>query len=213
MSKCELEKRKANRGFSNEFPADRKIPQQIRKFYEDKGKGFLVSPRTVREEPQETKRPSFSRPVSNSQRRSPVPPIRYEPIVSSGESFDSVSYSDLDEKSGETHSEPDLGAEAEFDFESDMDLTSEEEEEEEEEELETAVLSETDLVNGHAAEFSAVKEDNVNERDAEKQHPELKDLKAMKLGELREVARARGMKGYSKLKKSELLGLLSEDAM
>ncbi|KAJ8438162.1 hypothetical protein Cgig2_033041 [Carnegiea gigantea] len=249
LKKCELEKRRANRGVSNEFPADRKIPQQSRKLYEEKGKGFSESIRTVREEPQgksirtvreepqgksiravreepqgkyirtvreepqETKRPSFSRPVSNFQRRSPIPRIRYEPIVSSEESFDSVSYSDLDEKSGETHSEPDLGAEAEFDFESYMDLTSEEEEEEEEEELETAVLSETDLVNGHAAEFSAAEEDNVDEREAEKQHPELKDLKAMKLDELREVARARGMRGYSKLKKSELLGLLSEDAI
>ncbi|GJY59621.1 Rho-N domain-containing protein 1, chloroplastic, partial [Tanacetum coccineum] len=38
---------------------------------------------------------------------------------------------------------------------------------------------------------------------------ESKDLSGMKLVELREVAKARGVKGFSRLKKAELLELLS----
>ncbi|KAJ8427811.1 hypothetical protein Cgig2_007787 [Carnegiea gigantea] len=79
--------------------------------------------------------------------------------------------SESDEKSGETHSEPDLGTEAESDSELDMDLNSGREldqEVDEEEELEAAVQSETDPVNVRTAEFSAAEEDNVDEREAEK---------------------------------------------
>ena len=82
-----------------------------------------------------------------------------------------MSHSELDEKSGETHSEPDLGAEAESDSELDMDLNSGlelDQEEDEEEELAAALQSETDPVNVRTAEFSVAEEDNVDEKEAEK---------------------------------------------
>ena len=41
----------------------------------------------------------------------------------------------------------------------------------------------------------------------EEQHSE--DLSGLKLSELRDVAKSRGLKGYTKLRKAELLSLLS----
>ena len=206
-------KRKVNGGFSNKLNFDRTNPQQSGKSNEEKSEGFSEFISIVREGPRETKRSSFSRPLSNFRRRSPVPRIRYEPIVSAE---DSVSHSGLDEKSGEIYSEPASESESESDIEPDTDLSSRlelDQEEDEVEELETAVQSEIDLVNGHAAEFSDAEEDNVDERETEKQLTALEDFNVMKLAELRALAKARGMKGYSKLKKSELVGLLSEDAI
>ena len=80
-----------------------------------------------------------------------------------------MSHSELTEKSGETHSEADLGAEAESDSELNMDLNSGlklDQEEDEEEELEAAVQSETDPVNVRTADFSAAEEDNDKRGDS-----------------------------------------------
>lgn len=209
-------KRKVNGGSTNELSFDRPAPRQSGKSNEEKSRGFSDSNSTVRDEPQETNAPSFSRPASNFRRRSPVPRVRYEPIVSSEDSFDSESHLELDEKPSETHAEPDLEPEVESEIEPDMDIDSGLElnqEEEEEEEDERELPPGTNSVNGHAAEFSNVKEDNFDEKEAEKQLTEPQDLNAMKLTELRALAKARGMKGFSKLKKSELVGLLSEDSI
>uniref|UniRef100_A0A803LF88 Rho termination factor-like N-terminal domain-containing protein n=1 Tax=Chenopodium quinoa TaxID=63459 RepID=A0A803LF88_CHEQI len=139
-------KRKVNGGGANDFNFDH--PRQSGQSNEEKSKSFFSSSSIVREEPQETNKPSFTRPPSEFRRRSPVPRIKYEPIVS---------HSDLD------------------------------------------------------AELLDAEEDFIDEEDAEKEHTE--DLNAMKLTELRALAKSRGMKGFSKLKKSELVGLLSDDSM
>lgn len=76
-----------------------------------------------------------------------------------------------------------------------------------------AVQSETGPVIVRTAE-----EDELVERLAEMYLNEedltaSKVLNVLKLDELREFARFRGMKGYSELTKSELVDLLCEDAM
>ena len=40
--------------------------------------------------------------------------------------------------------------------------------------------------------------------------PQVQDLSGLKLSELREVAKSRGLKGYTKLRKADLLSLLNE---
>jgi hypothetical protein len=40
--------------------------------------------------------------------------------------------------------------------------------------------------------------------------PQTQDLSGLKLSELREVAKSRGLKGYTKLRKADLLSLLNE---
>lgn len=90
-------------------------------------------------------------------------------------------------------------------------------EKEKDEKADTELDTEADIVDQpevaklSEAEFLDAEEDVYDENVAVKKHTEPKDLNAMKLAELRALAKARGMKGFSKLKKSELVGLLSED--
>ncbi|XP_021770136.1 rho-N domain-containing protein 1, chloroplastic-like [Chenopodium quinoa] len=203
-------KRKVNGGGANDFNFDH--PRQSGQSNEEKSKSFFSSSSIVREEPQETNKPSFTRPPSEFRRRSPVPRIKYEPIVS---------HSDLDVRTDEeTLSELDPEAESDSDLEPDMDLESGlelEHEEETEEEAEVDLEVEAEFVESPTisklseAELLDAEEDFIDEEDAEKEHTE--DLNAMKLTELRALAKSRGMKGFSKLKKSELVGLLSDDSM
>lgn len=206
-------KRKVNGGGTNEFGYDhpRQSGQQSN---EDKNKSFFNSSSMVKEEPQETNKPSFSRPASEFRRRSPVPKVRYEPIVN---------HSDLDVKTNETFTEPIPEPEPVYDLEPDLDMVSgldlvQEEETEEEAEIEldteAVFVDEPTVGNLSETEFLDAEEDDYDEKkDEETKNTESLDLNAMKLSDLRAIAKARGMKGYSKLKKSELVGLLSDDSM
>ncbi|CAO2818754.1 unnamed protein product [Amaranthus hypochondriacus] len=199
-------KEKVNGGSVNEFSLDN--PRKSGQSNEDRIKNFNSD--NIREDPPETNKPSFSRPPSAFRRRSPVPRVRYEPIVSTP---------DLNIKTDETLSEPDHDPESESDLEPDMDLVSGlefEQEEEKDEEAEPELVMEANYIDeptiGKLSEtkFLDAEEDDSDEKEA-KAHAELKDLNTMKLSELRALAKARGMKGFSKLKKSELVGLLSDD--
>lgn len=203
-------KRKVNGGGANEFSFDH--PRQSGQSNEDKSRSFFSSNSIVREEPQETNKPSFSRPPSEFRRKSPVPRVKYEPIVS---------HPDLDVKMNETLTEPDPEPESDSDLEPDMDLVSGlelEQEEEREQEAKVELETEADFVDVLTdklpeAELLDTEEDDYDEKEAEKEPTEVNDLNAMKLIDLRALAKARGMKGFSKLKKSELVGLLSDDSM
>lgn len=53
--------------------------------------------------------------------------------------------------------------------------------------------------------------DDITEEMEEPSAEEVTDLATLKLSELRDIAKSRGIRGYSKLKKAELVGLLSGD--
>ncbi|KAL2934780.1 Rho-N domain-containing protein 1 chloroplastic [Bienertia sinuspersici] len=205
-------KRKVNGGAANDFTIDH--PRQSGQSNEDKNKGFFNSNSIVKEEPQETYKPSYNRPPSSFRRKSPVPRVKYEPIVS---------HSNLDVKENETVTQPEPDPESESYLEPEMDLVSElelEQEEDREEEAdaeldteEAEIVDELKTGKLSESEFIDVEEDDYDESDAVKEHTDPKDLNVMKLSELRALAKARGMKRFSKLKKSELVGLLSEDFM
>ncbi|KAI3782967.1 hypothetical protein L2E82_13028 [Cichorium intybus] len=120
------------------------------------------------------------RPASNFQRRSPVPRFKYKPILSGQEMEEDVKEPDpIPEIKMETGSE--LEAESEVVF-GGFDESSDDEIEDTGDEIDDG-------------EEVNVIEDN--------------DLSNMKLVELRALAKSRGIKGMSRLKKHELLELLS----
>ncbi|KAL3647734.1 hypothetical protein CASFOL_008702 [Castilleja foliolosa] len=136
----------------------------------------------VEREVQEIPGQNLGRPKSSFRKRSPVPEVKFQPIYSEGVvDLDSgKSEASLEVEEVESDSESDVG----FSEENELDEISEDE------------ISEffEDEQEGVVAKQSAV---------------EGADLSGMKLLELRAVAKSRGLKGYSKLKKSELVELLS----
>ncbi|XP_057483283.1 rho-N domain-containing protein 1, chloroplastic-like isoform X2 [Actinidia eriantha] len=178
-------KSSSSSGSSRSFILDQPEPNGASE--ETKSTTFLNSNNHVADEAAGgPKFPPFGRPVSNFQRRSPVPQVsKFQPIPS-----DSVTDTWINGKRDIIHPEPEidelkLGIEAESSF-SDGDVfggTSEYED------------SDIDVV--------------YSDEDVEEEKPIVEDLSAMKLPELRALAKSRGLKGYSKLKKSDIVELLS----
>ncbi|XP_047975427.1 rho-N domain-containing protein 1, chloroplastic-like [Salvia hispanica] len=145
---------------------------------------------SVKHEAQDTPVPRLSRPKSNFRKRSPVPEIKFQPAYTE-DSASSASEDNVDSERKWSHVEPedhDDIQDVEYDSESDEPLTSE--------------LDAFDEISGivETEHDDVAKEDDVDEAS---------NLHGMKLTELRALAKSRGMKGFSKLKKSELIELLS----
>ncbi|CAI9785738.1 unnamed protein product [Fraxinus pennsylvanica] len=123
--------------------------------------------------------PHVTRPASNFRKRSPVPQVKFQPIYSDEGSINSFSRGNVDGKSKEM-AEPDV----------------------------EPIFSEGDV-------FDQISEDETSEifesdNDvAEEENPIIASLSGMKLSELRALAKSRGLKGFSKMKKQELIELLS----
>ncbi|GAB4830531.1 hypothetical protein Ancab_020295 [Ancistrocladus abbreviatus] len=197
-------KRKVNGGSgSPEFNLEQ--PRESQPSDEDKSRSFLGSDIIPRDEPQEPNVPSFSRPPSNFRRRSPIPRVRYEPIVSVAETVNSISQPERDEKMTDPRPVPDSALEIEPESEPQM-------------EPEPELVTDTIIMDGHVSgellEVESLDAADFNDdEDTEEQPAEEMDLNSMKLSELRALAKARGVKGFSKMKKSELVGLLNEDSI
>ncbi|GER29685.1 peptidase S24/S26A/S26B/S26C family protein [Striga asiatica] len=152
---------------------------------------------------QERTRQNLSRPKSSFQRRSPVPGIKFQPVFSQS-SVNSFSHEKLERVNGITSLEPEAKEEA-------LDVIGKElgeisgiyeellsESDSEESDVDTLFSEGNEL-----DELSGVYEEEEN-------RVEVSDLSGMKLPELRALAKSRGLKGYSKLKKVELIELLRE---
>ncbi|XP_004151986.1 rho-N domain-containing protein 1, chloroplastic isoform X1 [Cucumis sativus] len=193
----------------------------------DEGRGssfFGLSP-NLREKAQ--------RPVSNFQRRSPVPRVKYQPIYP-GESI--VNSTNGMNSKGVKPNGTDTGSQLkgkvwtrqESEREHWEELQSQREAEQEPEpdqefelepEAETYDLEhegdemEPELVNllGVSSDVDDTFEDDVkdNEEFAKHGEQEHEDLNSLKLAELRAIAKSRSLRGFSKMKKSELVQLLS----
>ncbi|KAJ6352259.1 hypothetical protein OIU76_001466 [Salix suchowensis] len=127
---------------------------------------------------------SFSRPPSNFRRKSPVPQVKFQPI-----------YSDTTE---ELELDPEI-------------------EPEEEPELDSEQEPESSFPAGDVFDELSEREssdiENVDEGGEKHQLTEHEDLSSLKLPELRVLARSQGMKGFSRMKKGELVGLLSASSV
>ncbi|CAK9323546.1 unnamed protein product [Citrullus colocynthis] len=170
---------------------------------------------------------SFNRPVSNFQRKSPVPRVKYQPIYP-GESVvnstDGVNAKGV--KLNGTEAGSQLKAKVWTRQESEREHweelqsqgeTEQEPEPDQEYELEPEAESyeldhEPELVNllGVSSDIDDKIEDDVKDNEKFAKHDEHVDLNSLKLAELRAIAKSRSLKGFSKMKKSELVQLLSD---
>ncbi|PIN05069.1 hypothetical protein CDL12_22399 [Handroanthus impetiginosus] len=180
-------KKKAYTASNRDFTPDQTEP--VEPYIEESTRNISDSICTVKREMQESRRPHLSRPKSNFRKRSPVPEIKFQPDYSE----DSVNSTSRDIEKG-IGFEPEADDNDELKIESDIEPRfSEGNVFDEMPEDETSEIYESEHDNGA----------DVDNSD------EVSNLSGMKLTELRTLAKARGMKGFSKLKKNELVELLS----
>ncbi|KAE8708132.1 rho-N domain-containing protein 1 [Hibiscus syriacus] len=167
----------------------------------DKSSSFFGSNDRARSETKESYVPSLSRPASNFRRKSPVPQMKYQTIYSGEETVNSVTHVNSDRNrnlSMESHPAanhvPEEEEELEFESEPEDELELEPE----------SIYQESDAL----AELSEDESSDIDEEGGEQQI-EHEDFSALKLPELRALAKSRGLKGFSKMKKGDLVSLLS----
>ncbi|XP_038887989.1 rho-N domain-containing protein 1, chloroplastic-like isoform X2 [Benincasa hispida] len=200
----------------------------------DEGKGTSIFglSANLREKAQEPTG-SFSRPVSNFQRKSPVPRVKYQPIFpgeSIVDSTDGVNSKGVKLNGTETRSQlkakvwtrqesterghwEELQSQGETKQEPELDQEYELEPEAESYELEhDPDETESELVNllGVSSDLDDTFDDDVKDNEKFAKHDEHEDLNSLKVAELRAIAKSRSLKGFSKMKKSELVQLLSD---
>ncbi|CAO2040284.1 unnamed protein product [Urochloa humidicola] len=156
----------------------------------------------------------FKRPASNFRRRSPVPGVKFQPVINADADADRKSIANnvtdavqkpkagLDERAATDEPDSDSPYEPDsviptdsislddFDALSDDESDTEELHEYPEPSLEIADVTDTDESHDNGAAESS-------------------DLSSLKVVELREHAKSRGINGYSKMKKNELVEILS----
>ncbi|KAG9144999.1 hypothetical protein Leryth_017459 [Lithospermum erythrorhizon] len=157
-------------------------------FNEDKSFSPFGSKRVVKQQQQQNSEtpPVTSRPRSVFQRRSPIRQVKAQPAVE--ETVDSVEQIDSDYEGlkSERADVPELDPESESDTEQ--------------------IFSDDDVY----AEMSEDESEETHEPDEDKEvvEDDSDGLSEMKLPELKALAKSRGLKGFSKLKKQELIELL-----
>lgn len=136
---------------------------------------------------------SHGRPILSFRSKSPVPRVKYRPIKleneRNGRWVDKHS-----EPEDESESEPELRPEAEL----------------EEHEADPEIVISDEVVYDHMSDSNDSEPDeseNIENGD-ELDQMEAKDLTGLKLVELRALAKSQGVKGFSKIKKKELLEVL-----
>ncbi|XP_044492333.1 rho-N domain-containing protein 1, chloroplastic-like [Mangifera indica] len=225
-------KRKSSSGNTKDFVLDK--TEQNAVYVENKSTSFFDSSSGVGAEAREPKEPnasSLTRPASNFRRRSPVTQFKYQPIYPSEETMSSVSQ--LDSSGKRKNSAVEISTDSRHQTEPELELESESEHDAsfvdgdvyvELSDSEPNILignvydevsdNESDVVEDsvyEALEGESLDIDNADnnehgEKEEDIEHPE---LSALKLPELRAIAKSRGVKGFSKMKKGKLVELLS----
>ncbi|KAJ9169622.1 hypothetical protein P3X46_017790 [Hevea brasiliensis] len=197
LRKHSIEQRK-KKVSSQDFAVDHQ--EQSRSQSKDKSTSFLNLNDKERSRVPEPNSSSFTRPPSNFQRKSPVPQVKFKPINANEDPVNSTPYLNLyGEKKKKFEELPNTAQQTE--------LEPEEAELELEQEPESS-FSEGDVFNELTGEESS-DIDNIDAYSDKREEIEHEDLSSLKLPGLRAIAKARGIKGFSKMKKGELVKLLS----
>ncbi|EOA36503.1 hypothetical protein CARUB_v10011218mg [Capsella rubella] len=183
---------------------------------------------------------SFTRPTSSFRRKSPVPRSKSPPAYSNEATFDlassySVTWTQKkdtaelhDEPENERENEPEKEPEFEHEPETELEpgpvttmLASESElkpepssffQEEDDDDVTLDVLSDDDDAILDVLSDDDESLDDADEESDEAEEETVQDLSKLKLTELRGIAKSRGLKGVSKMKKAELVDLLGSNA-
>lgn len=175
---------------------------------------------------------SFTRPTSSFRRKSPVPRSKSPPAYPSEATFDQASSYSVTwtqkKDTVELHDEPDHEAEYEHESENESEpepvttmLEPESElkpesssffQEEEDVDVTLDVLSDDDDVILDVLSDDDESHEDADEDGDEAEEDAVKDLSKLKLMELRGIAKSRGLKGVSKMKKAELVELLGSNS-
>lgn len=172
---------------NRDFILDKQV--QNGSFPVDRKANSLGSSSSIKYDKRENELPVSSRPKSNFQRRSPVRKVLS--VQPDKEPVNSVPHTDSGRKGNQRTLELEIEPDVESDFES------------------TFSDDEFDDLSDADDEISDVHEDDHANLPGQTDHMH-GDLSGMKLAELRTLAKSRGLKGFSKLKKHDLVELLSE---
>ncbi|TYI55506.1 hypothetical protein E1A91_D11G146800v1 [Gossypium mustelinum] len=182
LRKHSVEQGKKNDGIGNSSDLHLDHPEVNDSSIEDKSSSFFDSNVRVKTEDKKPYAPTLSRPASNFRRKSPVLRTKYQQVYSSEETINSDGNLSLVESPAAPDHLPELESESEAE----------------------SIYQEPNMLD----ELSESKSTDVG-RDESEQQVEHEDLSALKVQELRALAKSRGLKGFSKMKKSELVVLLS----
>ncbi|PKA59231.1 SAP-like protein BP-73 [Apostasia shenzhenica] len=170
-------------------------PERSDPFEEEQSSSFFESDNLgTEDEVSAPKLMNFSRPTSNFRRRSPVPRVKFQPVFSAeDEGSRSIPLPKAQKKITSAESEPILEPKLELGLEPKL-------------EPEPDCVAEIESFDG--ASEMRLNPSDISDAEEADQGEQSDDLSYMKLSELRGLAKSRGIKGYSKLKKNELLELL-----
>lgn len=186
--------KKTSSSRSSNFVLDQEDKSNV--FSEERAGNLTELNSNVNHEAQESGTPVVNRPKSNFQRRSPVPRIKFQPIYHEGGTDNPVASTNTDKIEKDIHLDPELGQTRRSKVDSDTET----------------IFSDKDVFDEMADDDTSKMYGSVDASDDEEQNQVGHDeLAEMKLTELRAIAKSRGLRGYSKLKKLELIELLSAD--
>lgn len=199
----EQAKRGSNSGTSKDYIFDQ---QELNGQYNRvKSMGFFDSTSSLKDSAQESNA-SFTRPVSNFQRRSPVPRLKFQPVYSDEDTVNTVPHVNSSGRGKKNQIEAVPKSELELELEPELEPVAEHHDESESE-PETDEPEIVQLLEGEEAHIDD--DDDDDEISDEQEQTVQEDLSAWKLPELRALAKSRGIKGYSKMKKGDIVDLLS----
>ncbi|XP_014510846.1 rho-N domain-containing protein 1, chloroplastic isoform X1 [Vigna radiata var. radiata] len=187
-------KRSSGGGRGNDLSSDQL--QDSNQYDGGRNTKFFDLDSTPKDEPQEGHISSVARPRSSFQRRSPVPRVKYQPVSNNEDDMNVLPVGSEDGENN--HDQIDLKHDDEPEPDSELDIDSKDE------------LFFPSIGIAALSEDDDFEQTNNYESVEEQPAVQHEDLSALKLSELRVLAKSRGLKGFSKMKKSDLLELLTD---
>lgn len=184
-------------------------PEPNGSFSTEKSPSFFKVNNKEKNNVQENEGPSVGRPMSSFRRRSPVPQMKKQPTYVDEDNVSSITHTDQEGKQKdasylehEVEHKPILKLKVDPIVHDDSIVESD------------SAFPEGDMFDDMSDGETTETDEGNSDEDADEQNMSKDiDLSGMKLVELRALAKSRGMKGFSKLKKQDLIQLLAEDSV